>query len=372
MRRFAIVILILYVIIMFSGCWDYSPLENNFVVTGIGIDISRENPNDIMITAFGPSFAEDAEAPYIQVVSTGSTLSDALKNAQNKTYRVLAMSHVRIILISETAANKGFNQYFDVFLRNGQISADTLVSVAAGRAEDFFTKKLDSFPNTAMYLVNLLKTSETKTKANSFTYRELINRFYSDSDSVFLPYITQSENSNELKYERICLFTKDKLVEILDPDETITFLLLRNVLKRANITVGRVVLNSPEALAVTYRVFPHSRKVEVKKENDEIRIHLTFKLRDELIELEPLSHIIQNEEDLLELEQMAERDLEKKLRTVIGKVQKINNTDGLGIGDYVRVKYPSYYKQMSWLNELKNVKFDVSVKFKVSRIGVIK
>jgi spore germination protein KC len=112
--------------------------------------------------------------------------------------------------------------------------------------------------------------------------------------------------------------------------------------------------------------------VDVVKRDDVIHIHLTFKLRGDLIELVPLTRTIQSKEDLMRLERMTQDDLESKLSNVIKQVQEIEHTDGLGIGDYVRAKYPDYFEQIVWTDQVKDLEVDVTVQLEVSRIGVIK
>ena len=152
-----------------SGCWDSFGLEDNYTITGIGIDIDESSPGTIIVSFVGPgkpksntasASASEPQDTYFYIKASGDSILSATIQAQNKTSKNLSINNLRVIVFSETIARKGIDKYIDPFIRNAQINLNTIVAVTNKTAQELLSLKSELISKIPMYLIDLINSSD--------------------------------------------------------------------------------------------------------------------------------------------------------------------------------------------------------------------
>ncbi|EOC99781.1 Ger(x)C family spore germination protein [Caldisalinibacter kiritimatiensis] len=371
MYRKITLFMLMTLLVIITGCWDSMLVEDVFIVTGLGIDISEDNSNLITVTAFGPSVIEKAEEPYISFSGEGNNIGKALQHIRNKTYREVAISHTMILLFSEEVARKDIRKYLDLFIRNAEIGSQIAVAITKGRAQDYFTTKIRSNPNTAMFISDLIETEERKVNISEYTLRGIVNKLNERYSSLVLPYIELGKNKDEILLNRISFFKKGRIVGTLDKDYILPLLQLRGSLERGSIDIGSANPKKEIREVISLKLFPKSRKIDVNIEDNNVNIKIFTKSEANIFELEPPEKKI-DEKEIENIEKRSEEYLKKNMLELIEKLQKEFKVDGLNLSEYVRVKYPDYYERTDWNEVFPEINIDIKTDIKIKGIGLTK
>jgi spore germination protein KC len=148
---------ILLIPMLLTGCWDYMPLEERFIVNALGIDISEQRPREIIVTVMGTTYQKDNET----IQAEGKSISDAFHNIRHRMDKDMALSHIKTIIISDQVARQGILPYLDIFYRDPQIRSDGLITIVTGKANDYMNEDKLSYPIDGAFIFDVINRSET-------------------------------------------------------------------------------------------------------------------------------------------------------------------------------------------------------------------
>lgn len=367
-----LIIVSIIMLLVLPGCWDSQPIEDTFLVTAIGIDISEENPNFITVSAFGPSFIQEAKEPYIVFTSEATNIGRALEHIRNKTYRNVSISHTMVVLFSEEIARNGIRKYLDVFIRNAEIGSQLVVAITQGRAVDYLNIEVKSNPDTADFITGLLETEARVVEYTEYTLRGVVNKLNERYPSLILPYLTHGTGKNpEITANQAAIFKKDKLVGVIGQLETLPLLHLRGSLKRGTQDISRVNPKGDGSEVISLRVYPERRKVKMEIEDEDVIVNLNYNIECDIYELEPPEKDI-DDKTVNQILNKAEEQIERRMMTLIKKIQEEYKVDAFNLSEHLRVQYPEYYKRVDWNDVFQRAKFKIQVKMELRQVGLTK
>lgn len=369
-----IILLLIFLIILINltGCWDAQPLEETFVVTGIGIDISENNPELLSITAFGPSFINEAEKPYVTFISEAPSIGKGLENIRNKTYRQVSISHTLVLIFCEELAKNGIRKYLDLFIRNAEIGSQLTVAVAKGRAANFLQAEITSNPNTAFFIQQLIETESRRININEFALRGVVNTLNERYSTLILPLLSMGQDKKQISLNEVVVFKRDKMIGKFGSGKITPLLMLRGTLERGTLEIGKVNPKGDGSKIVAFRIYPKKRRINVKVDNEgKVSVNMFLSIESDIYELEPPETKI-DEKVLEDIATEAEKELQKRMLEIIEKLQKEYKIDAIGLSEYVRVKYPEYYAKIDWEDIFPDVDISVKVNMTVRQIGLTK
>lgn len=395
MKKILCMTFILSISFLLSGCWDYSPLENNYIIVGLGIDIDESSPDNILVSFVGPAQSKTSSSSssgssgsntpqdnYYNINSFGESIRSATTKAQNKTGQTLSINNLKVIVFSEDIAKKGISKYLDSFLRNAQIHPNTFILVTKGTANELLSFKSENISRTPLYLIDLISSPDFKIHhPDFFTLKEVTYALNSNYKAFILPYISLNQEEKELTYKSVCLFKDDRMVGKLSESESIAYFLLSNILKEDEYVIDSEHTDNKEKEGSSFYLFYEKRKTNVSITSDKINFDLTFKLKGETTEQSTNSAMMNSiASDATNKFESLQKKYENKISTLLKvsianlleKLQTEYKVDSLGFGEYVRVKYPDYFKKISWEEEFQKAKFNVDVDVAIKRSGIIK
>ena len=137
MKLFKLAVLLGFVLLFLTGCWDRAELSEVSIVTGVAVDNGKTKKYRLTIettearemnyqtaTGMAPSFVYSLEGNSVGEIAHKFNISNATR---------LVYSHMRLLAISEEVAQNGLMDFMDFFDRNREMRDDFRIVIVRGR-----------------------------------------------------------------------------------------------------------------------------------------------------------------------------------------------------------------------------------------------
>lgn len=337
----------------------------------IGMDINHGGEEKFEVTFSHPNInaigdqAIDDELVHV-ITAKGDSFFDAAQNLTMELYQPLYFKHLKVLVLSKE------------LVQNQQL----VLEVIDGVQRDFVTNNNATLlvTDSAHDLVQFTTESKIQQAIEGTIYSILIN----NQESNFFTPITSSEfvqNMDETGAAIIPLGDFQENISIgggavfkdyeymgdISPVENRIIHMLNNKMSQDQFDVEHGGYNL--SLMVTES---KTRKKLVDKEKLKIRLDIELEghVQSHIIAKE---HQISNEKILRELEEMAEKQIDKEVNDVIIKIQKELNSDVIFISDYLRKFHPSLWEEIEEDYEgiFPHIDLEAQVTFNIRRRGLV-
>ncbi len=386
-RRGVGLFLLVLPLLITSGCWDSSEVNDIAIELGWGIDKAENEDSDkIMISAQaiiptkisgGQNGGNGGGKPFFAVTSEGMNTLDAVQGMQTKLSRQIFRGHRRVIVIGESMARQGIKKVFDTYTRdpNLKLRSDIFV-VKGGTAKDFLQL---SYPLENIPSLGVLGEYKQMGTSIEMGLLNFLLAATSEGASPAVPVISlgmepvsQNDQSNTDKQGfRISgsgIFNKDlKLVGFLNMEEGRAMRWVSGNLNKLTVSakVPQVEGN------VSVNLFKMHSKISPIIKDEKLNIHVTLSGQGAIRENNTLLDLSQVDNINL-LQNVLNEHIEKSVLQTITKVQKEYGTDVFGFSNAIRRDDLAYWKSIKndWEKEFKEAEISVNAAIKVRRIGV--
>ncbi|TDF97977.1 Ger(x)C family spore germination protein [Paenibacillus piri] len=372
--KFVLIVCLLSLQLLVTGCWDRREIEERTSVVGIAIDKSKKHPSYLLVTVQIPIPIKIAGASggragggkqAVRVMSSeGKTVVEGFQNLQKRLNQELFYGHTRVIAIGEEAAREGVNHIFDPFRRDPQLRRLLWPLIVKGEAREL----LKAGPNLEQIpIVYVMTLIENGAKAGRIPDMNL-GKFYIDLTSrtrdPYLNYIQVV--GDDIRWEGIAVFRGVKMVGVLPGQDAWQMLRIRERRDGGNITFP--YQDKPDQLITINTEFIRSRN-EISYINDHVVVKTRIFLEGNLLEKTFGTNLFKSEE-MFKIENDAVKYLEKEAKVVIGKLQKQYHADILGLGSKIRSYHPDIWKKLDWKKDFSKVEIQVSYDMKLRSSGM--
>lgn len=370
-------LLIIPLILLLSGCYNYRELNELAITTGIAIDKEENYKVTIMIANSKKEGSDGSISPQATVYEgNGDTIYEAFKDTSLALSKQIYLSHIDVLVLSEEIAKNNLNNVIDFLFRYPQTRNNfQLVLAKDKKAGDILkiTTPLETFPS-----LNLAKNLEITDKLQGYTYTvdftEFVKTLTTEGINPVLPSVTiigdvESGNKNEnieenmpqtyLKLDMLGIFKDNKFVTYADGDESKGINIINN-----KVYILGVIIDYNDKNVVTEIT---EMKTDFEVENNKVIINI--KTNGSIQEID--SNV--NLDDSKVIEEIKNKDIEK-IKEYVNKaidLAKKNKTDIFGFGNYV---YKNDYKNYNenW-DELifPNLDVEINVDLKLQAKGSI-
>lgn len=368
MKKFVLIIITLFILLISSGCYNYKEINNMAIVSSIGID--KDNKNDKYIVSaqiMNSKESEDSEDSQITVYTKeGDTVHEALRNITLKSPRKLYGNHLSKIVLSEEVAKEGIDNILDIFNRITEVRNEFIITIVKeDKASDVLKVLTTTESIPAEYVKLSLKIAD---ETSGLTYATKLDEFISlylkkgidpvvpvlkidkkEKKGTTINNITTTNPISKIVIEDLAVTNKGKLETYLKNEEVIGYNFLRNQIQKMIIPVKCDDENNYASISILKNKTKSSAE---KKDNKYI---INFNINSEAIITEyNCKKDLTDEKVIKELE----KDTEKKIKRYIKKsLNKQKETKGkfLGLERIIYLDYPKYK------NEDYSVKYNVNV-----------
>lgn len=368
MKKFVLIIITLFILLISSGCYNYKEINDMAIVSSIGID--KDNKNDKYIVSaqiMNSKESEDSEDSQITVYTKeGDTVHEALRNITLKSPRKLYGNHLSKIVLSEDVAKEGIDNILDTFNRVTEVRNEFIITIVKeDKASDVLKVLTTTESIPAEYVKLSLKIAD---KTSGLTYATKLDEFISlylkkgidpvvpvlkidkkEKKGTTINNITTTNPISKIVIEDLAVTNKGKLETYLKNEEVIGYNFLRNQIQKMIIPVKCDDENNYASILILKN---KTKSNAAKKYNKYI---INFNINSEAIITEyNCKKDLTDEKVIKELE----KDTEKKIKRYIKKsLNKQKETKGkfLGLERIIYLDYPKYK------NEDYSVKYNVKV-----------
>lgn len=368
MKKFVLIIITLFILLISSGCYNYKEINDMAIVSSIGID--KDNKNEKYIVSaqiMNSKESEDSEDSQITVYTKeGDTVHEALRNITLKSPRKLYGNHLSKIVLSEEVAKEGIDNILDIFNRITEVRNEFIITIVKeDKASDVLKVLTTTESIPAEYVKLSLKIAD---KTSGLTYATKLDEFISlylkkgidpvvpvlkidkkEKKGTTINNITTTNPISKIVIEDLAVTNKGKLETYLKNEEIIGYNFLRNQIQKMIIPVKCDDENNHASILILKN---KTKSNAAKKDNKYI---INFNINSEAIITEyNCKKDLTDEKVIKELE----KDTEKKIKRYIKKsLNKQKETKGkfLGLERIIYLDYPKYK------NEDYSVKYNVNV-----------
>ncbi len=368
MKKFVLIIITLFILLISSGCYNYKEINDMAIVSSIGID--KDNKNDKYIVSaqiMNSKESEDSEDSQITVYTKeGDTVHEALRNITLKSPRKLYGNHLSKIVLSEEVAKEGIDNILDIFNRITEVRNEFIITIVKeDKASDVLKVLTTTESIPAEYVKLSLKIAD---KTSGLTYATKLDEFISlylkkgidpvvpvlkidkkEKKGTTINNITTTNPISKIVIEDLAVTNKGKLETYLKNEEVIGYNFLRNQIQKMIIPVKCDDENNYASILILKN---KTNSNAAKKDNKYI---INFNINSEAIITEYNCKKDLTDEKVIK---RLEKDTEKKIKRYIKKsLNKQKETKGkfLGLERIIYLDYPKYK------NEDYSVKYNAKV-----------
>lgn len=362
-KKFLILIIVLLLIFINTGCWNYREIEALGLVAGVAVDRNPTNNNYILT---------------VQILNTESTSTQNLIKVENYTEegetifftvrkiiqivgKKLYWSHAKVLILSTEIAREGLSSTIDWFIRDSEPRPNMWILISREKtAKEILINQSSDGKATAFILNKIIES-------HSISHRFVDNDLWRFSRSIITKDIDTlapgvslyKENSSrtDVIVEDTAVFSKDKLVGWLVGGDNIYLELLRNT----SVTgIIRLLSANNTKTNITLEFFDNKTFTKPEYKNGQFTINILLKPVIAIDEISSVEDAV--DKNSIKFQRQVNAYMEQRITNFILKSQKKFNADIFGYKKEVMIKYPAIWKRMSAIDPDIFNKFNFSVK----------
>lgn len=374
MKRLIILLMIIILAIVFSGCWDMVEINQRLFPYTIGVDFNPKEGEKYLITISYPNInaigKNATQADRVHIISTtSSSVFEGSRQLLTRLPYSFYYKHLRVLIIGQELAKEeeSIRQILDGLNRDFIINKKIRMVVAENKAQDILlsvpkAKRQEVIEGT---IFSMLREDSGASRYTPQTLTEFIKNM--DIGGVALmPRIEAYDE--DIKVFGGAIFKNYALIGHIGELENISISLMKGELSRSLIDARF------NGITISYAITGTQVKKKLEKKDGNIIIKLNIETEGTLQE-----HILQDKtstnhiEQLKDMEKAINNYLEGQINKTLEILQKEYKADVIGIGEYIYKFHPKVWKEISsdWDEVFSTIDIEVVVDSKIRRKGLL-
>ncbi|RUT35674.1 Ger(x)C family spore germination protein [Paenibacillus zeisoli] len=399
MRTISLGIVSLMFMLILSGCWNRTELNELGIVVATGLDymdgewiISYQVIVPSNMASGNGGQSGSASQPAVHVFSVNSkSIHQALNLSNLEHPRRVYVAHNKVVVIGRNAAERGIGELMDYYFRNTEPRETVKMALTEGQAIEVLNKLSPPEKLPGASLSDML--SKESDQVSAYPIISVFNfalKMNSDSKGVGVPVIDlagertpgreeelksedvlkQTQQPLKMKITKLAIFNHDRLVGFLDYKESYGLSWITGEVHQTEISFPC----SKEARTQEHAGFTvSSSKTQItpRKSGSHFAMQVKVKVKGNLTE-STCQQDLTNPKVIKELEAQIDQQIEDYIMTGWSAMKKLK-TDAAGLADKIHRKYPSDWRRIkeNWQDELAQMDLDVQVQTTIKRTGLI-
>lgn len=363
--------------ISINGCWDYRSLNDLTIVSGMAID-KNENGEGYNLTFEVLDILRSNKQTGIKskiIESEGKTIFDAIRNAKKRQESKLYFGNTQIIIISQKlAAEDHLSDTIDLIKRDIEFRETINILVSQEKtAKEILSLSLPDNPVVSYELDNIVDQDKdvTGTIKNNMLY-QIYDILNSEGISLVLPAVHKVTNVSEevIELNGLAMFKGEKLIGFLTPEESKYYLFATDNIKGGILTSSSTEEGKDN---ISFELKDNKTKTNYAINDNKIKISLKVVTDVYVGEIHDKVDVTK-EEELNELEYIAEEKLADRITNIIKKVQMEFGTDIFGFGSNLYKTHLKIWRQIDdeWDNYFETADIEVQCKINILNTASMK
>lgn len=364
MNRYIIFLIVIFLCLSLSGCWNYHELDDFYIVAGMSVDKAKDgelfNVAVEVINSEETNLKPNIESQVIE--AKGVSIFDAVRDIIKISAKKLYWSHATTIIISEDMAKEGILPILDWVSRDQEprLNMDVFISREKTAKELLSTI---TFPTVihSFELEHMVTESKDYIITPIIKVYELTNEFGVPKIHSVLPAVqvvpTSKGMSNRISSGAV--FKGDKLIGYLEEDNILPYLFMKN---KVNGGLLRVINKDFPQDKIILEIFESKTKIKPVFSDKDMSLDLEISTSVNIGELNTKTNIDYLSKDGRKiLRKEAEENLEADIQKVFKTVQEEFEIDIFGFGNEIRKKHPQIWKtiEKDWDTIFQELKLNI-------------
>ena len=369
------------IIILLTGCYNYRDLNDLAIVSGISVAISGSE-YEITIEVVNPKKQTDAassdEPDFVIYKSKAASIGEAIRKVNLESPKQLYISHMNLLIIDESIAKEHLADVLDYFARNPEVRNEFYVMI--GKDKDILSVTTPLENISAENILDTLKLNGNYLGyTNMVTYQDLLYHYLNPYLELAISSIDINGNKdlgssvdNIKNTEReassiisgIAIFKNNKLVGYLNNEDALVYNLVTNQANNFSIRTNY----ESKSFFVT-EILQENTNIKIDIYHKKISIYLNGSA---MLSEENIINNLGKSETTYSFEDDMNHTLEDMVLDSVSKTIKKYHTDIYGFQNIIYQKYPNYIKTLkgSWNDEvLSQFSIDVTSSIKIVEQG---
>ncbi|WP_339148492.1 MULTISPECIES: Ger(x)C family spore germination protein [unclassified Sutcliffiella] len=371
-RSFQLVILIP----LLTGCWSSRDIEKLDLLIGVGVDTAQEETDSLLTVTYQMAKVKSnqsqdtnqEEKPYTNVEQTGASILETARDIILSRKNTVNGQHQRLIIISrEVAENRSIKEILDFFIREPEARMSMLVMITDGLAKDILGyMETDDIPSMHIYDI-----SENLEKSNKLLERKSlakINALMEAQSSFILQNVVQMNGELKLSGAAVIKGSTLKLIGFLKEEEIKG---VNWITAQTNGAIIKVIEESSDK-PIVYEQEILTSKITPTLKDDKLSFQVKVKSEGLIIEVATHTEDFAKEKTRKKIEEQIAEEVKKEIQASLDRIQKDLQVDVIGFHDYVRIKYPKFWKehQNDWDSIFSQAPIDYEVQVTITDFGL--
>lgn len=387
MTRKLLLLPLLCLLLLVTGCWNRRELNELAITVGMGIDKQDQKYKvSVQVVVPGEVAAKKGRgaSPVVMFSAVGDTVFEAIRKMTTVSPRKIYISHLRVVIIGEALAREGIGKSLDFLTRDSEARPDFYIAISKNSEAAQILKvltTLEALP--ANMLFNALETSQKVwAPTTSVTLDELISDITSEGKAPVLTGIVATgtpqegesqkniemvDSPSRLQYTSLAVFKKDKLIGWLNENESKGYNYIRDKVRS---TVG--VIPCPNGGKLTAEVIRSKTKIKGSVKRGKPQIDINVRAEGNIDEVECQIDLTKTK-TIAELKKIGEQKVKNIIEKAVSTVQQKYKVDIFGFGDVIRRSNPKAWKELKrdWDRHFVNLAVNVKVDGPIRRLGTV-
>lgn len=350
------VLILLCLILLMSGCYDYVEIDDLVIISGMLIDY-KDNKYEVTSQVI-----ENESETKIKVYTTKCLEIDGcifeLSKISNKD---IFISHLKVLILTESTINNG-KDYYDYFIRNTKSKMNFYIYYIDDKYKNDVLNIYKNDKGSALYIKDLMEfNNKIFSSSTPVSFLDLIYKKLEYGIEPIYPNLKIKENNNEkiLYLENLITFNDKKEKIILNDTEGIFYNLITNKLIKTVITIP--------CDKNDFTLILNDVKTKYKWENSILKINTQIKAK---INNYTCEYDLDKPNNIKKLSKLTNEYINQNINYLIKK-EISNNVDFLGFGLYIYKHDKNYFdfKNNNWNDNLNKINFKVKSNTTINSIG---
>ncbi|WP_042436308.1 Ger(x)C family spore germination protein [Faecalispora jeddahensis] len=358
-----------------TGCWDNRELDSLSIVTGVGIDTSKEPGNlDLSFQIASVQNGSKKEggggeaAPYLIREAQDRFVLGGIDSLRYGNSRQLFLQHNQVIIFGSDVAKSGVKPYLDSFMRNTETRMEVWVMVAKNDARSILTTETvqDKIPSVA--LSRMIMNERAISPYSSTNMLQFTSRLVDRSTAPVTLVVERKEEDGlqSLNFSGMAVFKDDVLVGTMDMYQMQGYILSMGEVNGGSVQLVTELGNAD--LKITKSIC----KQEIQLDDQG---NITFKLKvNTTLTIGALQNFrsMDINKVISLVNEKAKEDLETKIKACFAESQRLQ-ADIYGIGAHIHKYHPKEWKTMedAWASIYPKIRLELEVETNLGSSGKI-
>lgn len=360
-----------------TGCWNRRELDELGIVVGAALDKTPGNGGlDLTAQLVKPGASRTSgqmqnggggSEAVLNIVSSGETVFQAVREMTHFSNRRLFWSHNNLIIIGEDLAKEGVSKSLDYFLRNEETYPTVWVMVARGKAADVLKADPTLEKIQALSIGDLANAQASTSQTTVVDLIDFSQRLISTTTAPIAGVLQMVEKDQQklVQLSGTAVFKKDRLAGFLDEEETRGLLWVLGKVKS-----GILVIDRGEGKKISLEIIQARGKLIPEIRDDRILIRIAIEVLSDIGDMMMHQDLLSTAViDTIKKEQ--QEVIKKEIEKALEKARSLN-ADIFGLGDAIHRKYPRLWRQLEerWEQYFPELEVIIDIRSNLRRGGV--